>query len=100
MSEHKENVPKLRFPGATGAWEKRYLSDVAQISSGGTPNRKESSYWNGTIPWATTAEVNYSVITDTKEKITLEGLNSSSAKLLSIGTILLAMYGQGKQEVK
>ncbi|WP_405131408.1 restriction endonuclease subunit S [Paenibacillus sp. FSL H8-0317] len=100
MSEHKENVPKLRFPGATGAWEKRYLSDVAQISSGGTPNRKESSYWNGTIPWATTAEVNYSVITDTKEKITLEGLNSSSAKLLSIGTILLAMYGQGKTRGK
>ncbi|WP_149096246.1 restriction endonuclease subunit S [Paenibacillus terrae] len=100
MSEHKENVPKMRFPGFTDAWEHRKLSDVAQISSGGTPNRKKNSYWNGTIHWATTAEVNYSVITDTNEKITLEGLNSSSAKLLPIGTILMAMYGQGKTRGK
>ncbi|MGG4403277.1 restriction endonuclease subunit S [Paenibacillus amylolyticus] len=92
--------PEIRFSEFTDAWEQRELSDVAQISSGGTPNRKKSSYWNGTVPWVTTAEVNYSLITDTNEKITLEGLNSSSAKLLPIGTILMAMYGQGKTRGK
>jgi type I restriction enzyme S subunit len=34
MSEHKENVPELRFPGFTGAWEERRLSDLAEVRTG------------------------------------------------------------------
>lgn len=34
MSEHKENVPRLRFPGFTGAWEQRELSDLASFTKG------------------------------------------------------------------
>ncbi|EDP68171.1 HsdS specificity protein of type I restriction-modification system [Carnobacterium sp. AT7] len=89
-------VPKIRFKEFSNNWVKCELGEVSDISSGGTPSRGESSYWNGDIPWATTAEVKYSEITDTKEKITIDGLNNSSAKLMPVGTILLAMYGQGK----
>jgi len=88
--------PDIRFTGFTTNWELSKLGEVSDIYSGGTPSRGESSYWDGKIPWVTTSEVNYSEITDTKEKITIEGLNNSSAKLMPIGTILLAMYGQGK----
>lgn len=77
-------------------WEKATLGDIAKISSGGTPSRSKSEYWNGNIPWVTTAEVKFNLISDTKEKITEEGLNNSSAKLYPINTILMAMYGQGK----
>ncbi|HEY2493727.1 MAG TPA: restriction endonuclease subunit S [Paenibacillus sp.] len=28
MSEHKENVPKIRFPGFTDAWEERRLGEI------------------------------------------------------------------------
>ena len=89
-------VPEIRFPGFTEDWEQRKLGEVATISSGGTPNRETPSYWNGDIPWATTTEVNYQIIKKTNEKITFEGLNNSSAKLMPKGTILMAMYGQGK----
>ncbi|MGG1671818.1 restriction endonuclease subunit S [Paenibacillus sp. NRS-1783] len=34
MSEHKENAPKLRFPGFTDAWEQRRLGDLAEFSKG------------------------------------------------------------------
>ncbi|MNW26900.1 EcoKI restriction-modification system protein HsdS [compost metagenome] len=34
MSEHKENVPKIRFPGFTDAWEQLELSDVANVMDG------------------------------------------------------------------
>ncbi|EJD5502463.1 restriction endonuclease subunit S, partial [Escherichia coli] len=54
------------------------------------------AYWNGNIPWVTTAEVQFKIIEDTVEKITEEGLANSSAKLFPAGTILMAMYGQGK----
>ena len=78
-------------------WESGVIEDIAQVSSGGTPSRKKDSYWvNGTIPWVTTAEVKFNVITDTEQKITEEGLQKSSAKLYPKDTILMAMYGQGK----
>ncbi len=77
-------------------WEIKTLGEIATISSGGTPSRKNESYWNGSIPWVTTAEVKFNTIMDTAEKITDLGLSNSSAKLFPIGTILMAMYGQGK----
>ncbi|WP_424975347.1 restriction endonuclease subunit S [Dinoroseobacter sp. S124A] len=73
------------------------LGSVATIKSGGTPDRKNSKYWqNGGIPWATTSEVNYSVICETKEQISEEGLRNSAAKIFPKGTLLIALYGQGK----
>ncbi|MDE0490032.1 restriction endonuclease subunit S [Psychrobacter sp. A3] len=78
-------------------WKIKSLQEIATISSGGTPSRSKPSYWeNGTIPWVTTAEVNYQTIIDTEQKITKEGLDNSSAKLYPKDTILMAMYGQGK----
>lgn len=77
-------------------WKLATLGDVAQISSGGTPDRSEPSYWGGDIPWVTTGEIQYNTITDTAEKITAAGLKNSAAKLFPAGTLLMAMYGQGK----
>lgn len=77
-------------------WKHVRLGDIAQIASGGTPNRAEPRYWNGDIPWVTTGEIQFNTITDTAEKITAEGLKNSSAKLFPPGTLLMAMYGQGK----
>ncbi|MDN5651401.1 MAG: restriction endonuclease subunit S [Lactococcus lactis] len=77
-------------------WEIKTIGDIATVSSGGTPSRKEQAYWNGDIPWVTTAEVQFKTILDSAEKITKEGLTNSSAKLFPINTILMAMYGQGK----
>ncbi|EIV8651181.1 restriction endonuclease subunit S [Vibrio sp. Vb2133] len=77
-------------------WKLSTIEEISSVSSGGTPSRKNSSYWNGNIPWVTTAEVQFKIIEDTAEKITEEGLANSSAKLFPVDTILMAMYGQGK----
>lgn len=76
-------------------WAVSPLGDLAHISSGGTPDRKASEYWDGPVPWVTTSEVNYRVITSTKEGITELGFRNSAAKMVPAGTILMAMYGQG-----
>jgi type I restriction enzyme, S subunit len=81
-------------------WLRRTIDDIASVSSGGTPSRSEPIYWGGSIFWVTTAEVDFCEITDTNEKITELGLNNSSAKLFPPGTILMAMYGQGKTRGK
>ena len=77
-------------------WKLGTIEDIAKVTSGGTPSRNNDSYWNGQIPWVTTSEVKFGVITDTEQKITQEGLDNSSAKLFPKDTILIAMYGQGK----
>jgi type I restriction enzyme S subunit len=78
------------------SWEVQRISDVAKISSGGTPDRAISRYWqNGTIPWVKTGEINYCIINDTGEKITEAGLRNSAARMYPQGTLLIAMYGQG-----
>ncbi|KHL56261.1 restriction endonuclease subunit S [Xanthomonas cannabis] len=77
-------------------WLQRPLSDIAQMTSGGTPDRSTPSYWGGDIPWLTTGEIQFNTITTSAEKITELGLRNSSAKLFPAGTLLMAMYGQGK----
>lgn len=87
--------PKLRFEEFNSQWIIKEIKDISKISSGGTPNRKNSKYWDGEIPWITTSEVKFNEITIANEFITEIGLKESSAKLFPINTILIAMYGQG-----
>ena len=77
-------------------WHRSTLGTIARISSGGTPDRAEPRYWGGEVPWVTTGEIQFNTITATTEKITEAGLKNSSAKLFPPGTLLMAMYGQGK----
>lgn len=99
MKEQK-NSPKLRFPEFKGEWERKKLGEVAEISSGGTPSRTNPLYWNGHIPWVSTTLIDFNFIDYVEEYITEEGLKNSSAKLFPVGTLLIAMYGQGKTRGK
>ena len=73
------------------------ISDfVDEMKNGGTPRRNVSEYWeNGTIPWLKTGEINNEIITENSEYITEEGLSNSSAKLLPINSVIMALYGKG-----
>lgn len=77
-------------------WHRSRLGEIARITSGGTPDRSRPEYWDGDVPWVTTGEIQFNTIIDTAEKITEAGLQNSSAKLFPPGTLLMAMYGQGK----
>lgn len=74
------------------------LGKIAKISSGGTPDRDTPSYWGGDIPWVKTTQIQNCFIHsgDVDEWITQDGLKHSAAKMVPKGTILMAMYGQGK----
>ena len=81
-------------------WEVKKLGDLADVTSGGTPDRKNDAYWNGDIPWITTSLIDFKDIEQAEEFITEEGLMNSAAKMFEPGTILLALYGQGKTRGK
>ncbi len=68
------------------------LEDIAEIVGGGTPDRRNPSYFGGNIPWVTPTDITRLDdlwIDDTAEAITVKGLNSSSATLLPVGTVLM-----------
>ena len=73
-------------------WQFLTLGDVANWTSGGTPSSKNSDYYDGDIPWVCIGDLNEGSVLETAKKITKAGLDSSSAKIMPKGTIMLAMY--------
>ena len=83
---HKELNP------AGKGWKVKKIRDVAVVKNGGTPNTKNSKYWNGKVLWLTPKElsgIEDMEVFDTERKISDEGLKHSSATLLPAGTVLL-----------
>lgn len=73
-------------------WRYVKLSELAEIQSGGTPSRSNSSYWNGIIPWVKISDIKGKYITETEEFITEEGMSNSSAKMFERGTIIFSIF--------
>ena len=91
------SVPEIRFKGFTDAWEQRKVSEVAEICAGGTPSTGIEKYWHPKeIPWLSSGEVHKKYITYTDNKISVEGLNNSSARMIPANSVLIALAGQGK----
>ncbi|WP_312451719.1 restriction endonuclease subunit S [Exiguobacterium sp.] len=91
-----EIVPEVRFKNFMESWREVSLGTISDSYSGGTPSAGNKQYYNGTIPFIRSAEINSST---TELFLTEEGLNNSSAKLVQKGTILYAMYGATSGEV-
>ncbi len=92
-----KRVPKLRFPEFTDDWEQRKVSEVAEICTGGTPSTGIEKYWYPKeIPWLSSGEVHKKYITYTDNKISVEGMNNSSARMIPENSVLIALAGQGK----
>jgi type I restriction enzyme S subunit len=85
---------KNRLPGFTGDWKKRQLGEViAGCSSGATPYRGRTEYYNGTVKWITSGELNYNWISDTLEHISEEAADKTNLKVHPVGTFLMAITG-------
>ena len=90
-NEHKKlNVPNLRFPEFQGEWEKSKLSDLCTFFSGGTPSSSNKDFYGGDIAFIRSGELHAD---STELFITQDGYDNSSAKMVEIGDLLLAMYG-------
>jgi hypothetical protein len=76
-------------------YDTKSLGEICQTGTGGTPTRKRPEFFGGGIPWVKTTEVRNNVITATEETLSKEGLANCQAKLYPVGSIVMAMYGQG-----
>lgn len=94
-------TPKIRFEGFTEDWEQRKLGDIADLVGGGTPNTSNDVYWDGDIDWYTPAEIADQIyVSSSERKITQQGYDNSSAKMLPVGTVLFtSRAGIGKTAI-
>jgi len=93
-----ETVPKLRFPEfvQSASWNNIKIGDIAQVSTGGTPESTNPEYWGGEIPWMNSGELNHKRIYSVSNYITKKGYHESSTKLIPPNCVLIGLAGQGK----
>lgn len=75
------------------AWRVTRLGDLARTLLGGTPSRKQESFWGGNVPWINSGKMNDFRVTSPSEYITELGLEKSATKLLPKGTCAIAITG-------
>ncbi|MEA9414914.1 restriction endonuclease subunit S [Flavobacterium sp. PL02] len=80
-------------------WKWVKLNEFGIWKSGSTPNRSNSSFYNGNIPWVKSGEVKQGLIKETSEKISEIALEKCSVDLNPKGSVLVAMYGANIGEV-
>jgi len=83
---------KKRLKGFKGKWQTVKLGDIGKIVSGGTPDTNNINYWNGNILWVTPTEItklSSKFLYNTERRISLEGLNNSSATLIPKMSLIL-----------
>ena len=81
--------------------EYKRIGDFAMCFPGATPKTTHPEYWeNGTIPWMSSGEVNQEEVTFTEKKITPKGYDETSTKMVPVGTVVIALAGQGKTRGK
>jgi type I restriction enzyme S subunit len=75
------------------SWVEVALPQICDLVGGGTPERSNTSYFGGNIPWITPSDVTKLegiVIYGTQETLTEEGLKNSPTKMVPSGSVLMA----------
>jgi type I restriction enzyme, S subunit len=73
-------------------WKTTDLGDVAKISSGGTPDKANISYWNGDIPWVSAKDLKSFRISGSIDRVTELGAKCGT-RLIQPGTIFVLVRG-------
>lgn len=85
---------QFRFTLENANRQVRRLEQVATIVLGGTPSRERVDYWqNGTVPWLSSGKANEERVMSPTTYITDLALQQSAAKLMPMGTTLIAITG-------
>ena len=76
-------------------WKEYRLSEIIELTGGGTPKTNNNVYWNGDIPWLSVVDFNNGrkYVYNTEKTITKSGLDNSSTKLLNTGDIIISARG-------
>ncbi len=73
------------------------LGDISSVGTGATPLTSNSEYYHeGDIPWITSSATNEPFVSQSESFITEKALKETNCTIYNSGTLIIAMYGQGK----
>lgn len=73
------------------------ISSIASVGTGSTPLRSNSQFFaNIGTPWVTSSATSEAIIVRAHEFVTPAGISAHRLKVYPKGTLLVAMYGEGK----
>ena len=73
------------------------LGDLAHVGTGATPMTKyKDYYYKGEIAWINSSSTNASYIENASNFITQKAISETNCVIYPKGTLILAMYGEGK----
>ena len=79
------------------SWSECSLGQIAEVGTGATPKRGEKRFYaGGSIPWVTSGAVNAPIVKSAQEFLTEAAIRETNCKVFPAGTLLMAMYGEGK----
>lgn len=82
-------------------WQWSSVGALAKVGTGATPSRSNDAYYRGgTIPWIMSSAVNAPFVDAADQFVTDEALQQTNLTLYLPGTLLVAMYGEGKTRGK
>lgn len=85
------------LPDLPEGWVWSNVDQLAEVGTGATPKRDvQAFYEGGTIAWVTSGVVNGEYVDQASEFVTERALAEANLTLYPPGTLLLAMYGEGK----
>ena len=101
---HAPHITNDPFPGHQGykwtevgvipeVWEIQRLDAICSVYSGGTPSTARHDFYGGHIPWITSGDLNARRITEVSSYLTQAGFDSSAAKMIESGDLVVALYG-------
>ena len=78
-------------------YKKRTIGSFSKVGTGATPLKNRNDFYeNGNINWITSKATNDDYVYESEQLITEIALNECRLKINPIGTIIVALYGQGK----
>lgn len=89
------------LPNLPEGWCWSTVDQLAEVGTGATPYRGEKRFWAaGDVPWVTSSAVNKPFVVEPSDHVTLAALAETTLRLYPPGTLLMAMYGEGKTRGK
>ena len=78
-------------------WNKAAIHEVAEVGTGSTPFKTNPAFYadKGT-PWVTSSATQKDIVDSSEYYVTQDAIQAHRLKLYPPGTLLIAMYGEGK----
>jgi type I restriction enzyme, S subunit len=92
----QQNKPKEVPYKLPRGWEWVRVIDIVDVGTGSTPTKGNSEYYDGDIPWYTSSSTNNVIAEKPETFITEKALKETNCKIFPAGSLIIALYGQGK----